>query len=231
MKLALVMTTSTIKKYASWLAFASLITMFIFGMLLMLLPHFINFVEWSYNLSGREFKEAQGNSLPYIYVGLVGALVGAIGIAGAITAIFANSHERKLQDTQNILLESRLSPYFQEQLNIRRVTFPVSSDPDTILDFYEKNKNSQEAAAVRYLLNYYEFLAIGIIRGNLEESMIKDSLRGIICTLVFDMRKVIHHIRAIEGKKKGYVNLLKIYRKWASETKLVDEWDEGFDFG
>ena len=61
--------------------------------------------------------------------------------------------------------------------------------------------------------------------------MIKDSLRGIICTLVFDMRKVIHHIRAIEGKKKGYVNLLKIYRKWASETKLVDEWDEGFDFG
>lgn len=234
-------------EYARWCVAALAITLALVYLLMALLPYFLSVAEWSYERSGKDFKKAAGDTFPYIYVSILGIAVGILGVAAALVAVFvnarnarlereqrANSEEqaRRQQDTQNTLLDTRLSRYYQEQVALRVSHFPSGKEakpPEDVLDECQKKTDSPQVSSVIYLLNYYEFLSIGILQGNLDETVLKESLRGILCRLVFDMRSVIAHAR--NENSKAFIYLVTIYDRWVSKVDGNYEWEDGLDLG
>jgi hypothetical protein len=138
-----------------------------------------------------------------------------------------NRNASRKQYTVTILLETRLSTEFRETLEKRRAVFPeysdvtfqawndarlakpASSSPADIETSAVQNRGAQALAS---LLNYYEFLAIGIENGDLDEAMLKQSLRGIMCNLVDDCRMLIAGMR--QKNPKTYEHLSILYDRW-----------------
>lgn len=64
------------------------------------------------------------------------------------------------------------------------------------------------AASVSYILNYYELLSSGVLRGDLDQNIVRDNVRGLI-TYYFD--KCAPHIRTLNmANARTYENLIKM---------------------
>lgn len=146
-----------------------------------------------------------------------------------VFSFFYRSHEAeaqsKKQHTIKMLFDTRLSSEFRRHLELRKLHFPEGEhvDPakftsflkaqrDTTLSDDEALSRRQSAEALRSLLNYYEFLALGIARGDLDEDMLKGSIRGIMCNLVTDCVHIIVDIQ--EENPRGYEHLARLYNAW-----------------
>lgn len=83
------------------------------------------------------------------------------------------------QHTINTLLQSRLSKTYMDEANKARkalqpyVTKKIPAPATDIEAHADKD-------AIDYILNYIEFIAVGIRHGDLHEGVMKDSLRGIV---------------------------------------------------
>ncbi len=142
-----------------------------------------------------------------------------------------NRTTSRKQYTVTILLETRLSAEFRETLEKRRAVFPEYADitfddwnnarlakpsSNTPEEIEAAARSNRGAQALATLLNYYEFLAIGIENGDLDEVMLKQSVRGIMCNLVDDARQVIS---AMQSKNpKAYEHLAKLYDSWREKN-------------
>lgn len=165
---------------------------------------------------------------------LISATVGLGGMAFAIYSFRASAEaarlQQKKQHTITILFESRLSPELREANTTRKAVFPVGTDisyevwnnayrrlnlpPNAKPE--EADRQNAAAEALVTLLNYYEFLALGIKLDDLDPDLLKGSIRGLMCNLVDDARFVIAHLRAINGKT--YENLAELYDDWRDPT-------------
>ncbi|MDA7426052.1 DUF4760 domain-containing protein [Thalassococcus lentus] len=165
------------------------------------------------------------------FAGVAATLVAIVSVAvGLITFILssrANRVAQRKQHTISILLETRLSDRFK-MLNVqRRAKFPEYHDvtfedwnearlaqpENTSLKAKREAQRRNEAAdAVVTLLNYYEFLAVGIAEGDLDETLLKRTLRGIMCNLVDDCRNLICEMR--KRNPRTYENLAALYEDW-----------------
>ncbi|MEM9269871.1 MAG: DUF4760 domain-containing protein, partial [Pseudomonadota bacterium] len=83
---------------------------------------------------------------------------------------------------------------------------------DKELSEEEALKRRQCAEAIRSLLNYYEFLALGIERGDLDKDLLYGSIRGILCNLVVDMRDIVETANA--RNDKTFDRLIWLYNEW-----------------
>lgn len=153
-------------------------------------------------------------------------IVGAIGtwLALVVNAIITTNNAKK-QHTINILFSTRLnSQIYTDHLKRFLKTYP----PGTILpitDFLEKIKmekstepsdmSSKEARvearkireasqfvdSVHYLLNYYEFLAKGARSSELDEELLKHTIRGPFLRLT---NQLVHVIQYYHGLTKDH---------------------------
>ena len=237
------MTDNDSSNLTRWIIGAPIGVLLVVGLLILALPWFLSIVGWSYDTTSREFQKAAEDSIPYIYIGVLGIMVTALGIAFSLVATIATvlvslkkaKQERKQQDTQKILLDTRLSSFYQEKVVLRWNKFGTGADGNSTkaranLSIYNRNTGSAASVAVRYLLNYYEFLAIGIHQGHLEEDVLRESLRGILCRLVFDMRLIIRAARIQPGHEQSFEYIVALYGKWKKEDN-ADEWNMRVDLG
>lgn len=141
----------------------------------------------------------------------------ATGLAILTFVLNARRAERaqRKQHTINILFQSRMSEYFQDTNRRRKEIFPT--DQDIFLeDWKEKRalggKFAEGADALQQMLNYYEFIAVGINQKDLDEELLRQSLRGIMCNLVDDARFMIAELRA--GDEKTLTHLAELYERW-----------------
>lgn len=145
-------------------------------------------------------------------------LFAAFGVASAICGwMFAgviNLRNSVRQHTISTLLQSRLSATYMK----------YADDLSTHYEDYDKRRNKnaalREAAtdgvdilALRYILNYFEFIAIGVKRGDLDEDTLRDSLRSILRKNVAMSRPWIMQVRM--GNDMLYQNLLWLHDRWA----------------
>jgi len=164
-----------------------------------------------------------------ILVTLFGTVISAFAVVVAIaTFYFSNRANRRAQQKQHtitILFETRLSEYFQTTNKARKIAFPV--DQDITLDQWQaariaSSETSERAEilntgadALQQLLNYYEFLAVGIAQGDLDEELLKASIRGIMCNLVDDARIMISQLR--QNDPKTLEHLVRLYERWRQD--------------
>lgn len=135
--------------------------------------------------------------------------------------------QRSKQHTVTILFESRLSPEFRRLNALRRSEYPAGDDilySEWSTAYFvgkqgseQKTSSTDAARALIELLNYYEFLALGIAKDDLDEELLKKSLRGIMCALVDDARDVIFHLR--EKNIRTYENLSDLYEQWRDKSE------------
>jgi hypothetical protein len=134
-----------------------------------------------------------------------------------VTAIVTIRNLRK-QHTITTLLQSRLSATYMENVKAVNASFTLNGKiiPITQAEI-ESPPPTVNLGALGYILNYLEFIALGIRHGDLDEGVMKSSLRGILCDtvtvarlLIEDRRKPNHNGRT----PSVYEHLMWLNARW-----------------
>lgn len=172
-------------------------------------------------------------------VSLFGILAATLtAIVGVLVAVWTyrnsltkTAHSQRKQHTITILFETRLSEQFQNANRLRKKVFPEYQDityeawnaarlaepaGQSETDIALARQKNEGAEALQMLLNYYEFLAVGLSEGDLDEAMLKKTVRGIMCNLVDDARELIADLRAVNIKT--FEHLVPLYDAWRDEN-------------
>lgn len=168
---------------------------------------------------------------PYAIAIVVGVLFASIGW---LTTSFISIKNHIKQHTMNILLRVRESEIFSVHWRniaakysvgvkvtpselrhlIREYRQPIQPHPSTgqyLPRIYE---------SIGYLLNYYEFMAVGIKHGDFHEKMLKDSQRAIVVGFCEKVAPFIERERRKEMRLKNthdpevFRELVKLYERW-----------------
>lgn len=143
------------------------------------------------------------------WVPTVGVLLAA---TGWITSAIVTIRNSVKQHTINTLLQTRLSATYQDYAAKARTglkghtpEFPASLDKIKATD--------NGLAGTEYLLNYIEFMAVGIRHGDLHEAVLKDSMRGIVTRFTSISQEYIDDCRSKNGLRT-YQHLLWLRNRW-----------------
>lgn len=149
-------------------------------------------------------------------------LLGVIAaVAGWIISAIVTMRNSIRQHTVTTLLSSRLSETYMSQTRLVNARYFSPSGGLYRLTPAEVKTAHPDAqlAALRYLLNYFEFIAVGIRYGDLDEKLLKNTLRGILCgvyeaagPLVTQRRQAPAGSKA--GKSKTFEHLEWLYTRW-----------------
>lgn len=137
----------------------------------------------------------------------------------------ANRNQARQQYTLKLIFDTRLSTEFRRHLENRKLYFSegeavsdakfralLKPQGSTEMSGDEVERRRRCGESIRALLNYYEFVALGIYRKDLDGAMVKGALRTIMCSLVVDMKDVIDGYRA--QNPRIYTNLVRLYMAW-----------------
>lgn len=143
-------------------------------------------------------------------------------IALGWTFVGWNSHNNTVrQNTNNILFARFAHQPFSEAVHRFHMKFGHGDDPRIEWEtFCEMRKSTDEedrkaAAALAYLLNYYEFIASGVIRGDLDKKVIRDNIKG---TIIFYHDKCWPVIRVLRKTNPLTFEFLSKIRAHYRET-------------
>jgi hypothetical protein len=118
-----------------------------------------------------------------LYGALTAASIAALGwtVAGWI------GHRNTVRQNTNNLLFARFSHApFGDALHRFHTAFGVDLHPRITPEVINKLRNSacendtKAAASVSYILNYYEFIATGVLNGDFDKHIVRDNIRGLI---------------------------------------------------
>lgn len=163
-------------------------------------------IDWvplaSLAVAKAEVKDVDWVATTTIYFAVSGWLVNAI-------VTIRNSVK---QHTINTLLQSRLSKtYMDEGDKARTALKPFSPDKIAPAAFI---KNHSEKNSVDYVLNYIEFIAVGMRHGDLHEGVLKDSMRSIVLSFTGICSLYIEELRA-RPNSRTFENLIWLRKRWA----------------
>jgi len=157
-------------------------------------------------LKTNEIKEAYP-----LFSALATITVAAIGwaVAGWI------SHRNTVRQNTNNLLVARFSQapfgealhnfhmYFGQDVN-NKVTAEIMKK----LRLSEDDKQRKAASSAVYLLNYYEFISSGVLKGDFDQGIVRDNIRGLI---IFYHDKCYPYIRACNNDNpRTFENLIRM---------------------
>ncbi|MCJ8270479.1 MAG: DUF4760 domain-containing protein [Psychrosphaera sp.] len=171
------------------------------------------------------------------------------GILGWVVHAQLSARLHRKTHTLNMLMQSRLSTEYQQQLrNLYNVynssTIILKSD---ITDFHDKpfnykndnlntnadlsndanpsNEHKEKAkalGAVRYLLNYFEFVAVGIAENDLDEDLLYLCISGIVLGLHHNAKDYILISQGKVGQSGVFKNLDALVQYW-KKRRLEDD--------
>lgn len=157
------------------------------------------------------------------------AFLGGWGaIVGALTSARIAIQNTVKQHTITTLLQMRMSETYM--LRAQEVSKRYLTAGGIFLVTPEEAKNSPPEAKISelsYVLNYLKFIASAIRYGDLDESLMKESLRGMVCNNFETAHDLILHKRT-DGMRSGrnpnlYEHLEWLYRRWFDKD-LQKEW-------
>lgn len=194
-------------------------------MLILLGLGFINILIWK-----GFFKEYEFFGFNLINTEKFNKTTALVTILTAIAAVFGWIFTSRVQivnairgHSVQVLMNSRTSTIYLEKVDvamklrkclIKESILEKSSSQNVHLSVRRyKRLNDQERSAVHYLLNFLEFIAIGVRHNNLDESLIKGSLRTILKSNYMLFRLVIEHLREPDNQPI-YDQLEALHKRW-----------------
>ncbi len=148
---------------------------------------------------------------------LIGAFSAMVGWIVSSMVTIRNSIK---QHTINTLLQSRLSATYMEKAKFINKTF--FTPEGKLLPFSKEDitntEKEEEREALTYVLNYFEFIAVGIRHGDFDEAVMKQTLRGILVNAYLFSEAYIKQGRGEENgkvtKPKVLEHLTWLYHRW-----------------
>lgn len=140
----------------------------------------------------------------------VGVIVAGVG---GLFAGWLSMHNSIKQHTISTLLDSRLSETYMryaDTLSKHYSEYEARKASNPALR--ENATDHVDVLALRYILNYFEFIAIGINRGDFDEVTLRESLRSI---LIKNVTISMPWIRLEQmNNKRLYTNLIWLFHRW-----------------
>lgn len=143
---------------------------------------------------------------------LGGALTAMLGWT---TTAFVTIKNSVKQHTINTLLQSRLSATYMayaDKLNAHFSEFSKINGRDPAGWKGKDPITDVDIAALRYIMNYFEFIAIGIRHGDLQDAMLRSSLGSILKNTVIFADSYINASKA--GQPLAFCNLMWLNDRW-----------------
>lgn len=144
-----------------------------------------------------------------IFTAFLAVVTAAVGwaVSGGLT------HRNTIRQNTNSMLFARFSHApFGEALHRFHTTFGtsdvVTTDRIDGLRRSDRDEDRRSAAAVGYLLNYYEFIASGVLHGDLHPEIVRDNIRGVLC--FFYDRCEPHIVNLNRANPRTFANLIKM---------------------
>jgi hypothetical protein len=147
-------------------------------------------------------------------------LIGLMsGLTGWVCSSFVTLRNSIKQHTVNTYVQSRLSsPYSEtnkrvnlEHFAIGRLTGPIPKE------FFTNTDNADKMHDINTVLNYFEFIAVGIRHGDLDESFLREVMGGIITRMCSKAGLYLAFIRNPEnglGGARTFEHLLWLNERW-----------------
>ena len=143
--------------------------------------------------------EAPGTYPLFAAASTVGAIIAA-AIGWGIASWIAHRNSR-VQQTMAIITTRFAQPAFTGHLSNFFSAFGDKASPLVYTEHVEAllaspDRSDREAVqSLRYIMNYYEFIASGVSRGDMDYELVKENLRG---NISFFYDKCLPHIRDIQ---------------------------------
>jgi hypothetical protein len=145
----------------------------------------------------------------------------AFALLGWLTREFFALRAIRKQHTVTVLLQSRMSTAFNDRYKAMIKVYPILPNITNVAEGDWNDGGKMEAMeAVKYFLNYYEFVAIGVRTGDLDEEYLYNSLAVIVPNLCSMCAAYIDHSRKTRGKGV-YEHLIWLRDRWAKWDKLA----------
>ena len=154
----------------------------------------------------------QGATPPYpIYA----ALISIVAVAAGWVVTNDVTHRNTIrQNTNNMIFARFAQAPFGDALHRFHDEFGYGEYPRVTAERMAALRASDNAdhlriaAAVSYILNYYEFVASGVLRGDLNARSVRENIRGVMC---YYYDKCAPHIDALNQRNpRTYEHLRKI---------------------
>lgn len=156
-----------------------------------------------------------------------GKLTSFVAFLSAIAAITGWIFTSRIQiinatktHAMQVLMNSRTSTVYMakvdDAMKLRATVKEENNWTEKDRMYVSKEKyltlNSDERSAVHYLLNFLEFIAVGIRHNNLDEDMLKGSFKTILTNNYLLFHPIILHIR--EQTPSNYTELEVLFLRW-----------------
>ncbi|QOY94845.1 DUF4760 domain-containing protein [Massilia sp. UMI-21] len=147
-------------------------------------------------------------------------LIGVVaGIAGWVCSSFVTMRNSIKQHTVSIYIQSRLSsPYAEISKRVNLKHFSIGCVPGPIpREVFANPENAEMMHDINMVLNYFEFIAVGLRHGDLDESMLKKIMRSMITNMCSKASLYIEFVRNKEngiGGEHSFEHLLWLNERW-----------------
>jgi hypothetical protein len=141
------------------------------------------------------------------------------------------------QHTFNIIIQLQMNENIRYHLTNILFKYPIGrnilvSDCSDLqaekLIWYSEKKDLDKKASypiqdsISWIANYYEFVAVAVFSGDLDEGIMKNTVRSSICRFYIKTSGYIYKIRAIDTNKKALENYHNLFISWATPTELEE---------
>lgn len=116
------------------------------------------------------------------------ALMSIAAVAAGWTIAGGITHRNTIRQNTNSMIFARFSQApFGEAMHRFHCEFDKALSGQVTLAAIAKlrstgcDEDRRKAASVTYLLNYFEFIASGVLRGDLDQEIVRQNLRGVVC--------------------------------------------------
>jgi hypothetical protein len=135
-------------------------------------------------------------------------------IAGWMTSAYLTRRNSTKQHTMTVLTQVRISTEMNSR--IRALYDKLPADTPITKEFFTNKDNMEAVRAAQYILNYYEFLAVALRHGDLDHDLLKDCIRGQLCSVYQKLEAYIEESVATDPRQpsRRYSDLRKLYGFW-----------------
>lgn len=173
-----------------------------------------------------EIKDYKNTEILYIMTSSASnTVVLLLSTLAAILGWLCSTRSQVINNRRNhsmqVLIESRLSQQYMKSVNevstisiSYKDSIDQSDKPEPIpvsLDFF-KGLKVQEKNAVYYMLNYCEFVAVGIRFGDLDESLMCNTFRSMLITNYLTFKNIIDFKKQVSTTH--FEHMTQLFERW-----------------
>lgn len=133
---------------------------------------------------------------------------------GWTVTAYVNVKNSIKQHTISTLLQSRVSATYMERAD--KVSKAFTRRDGSLVPVVEADLTAAEAQekmeALRYVLNYFEFISLGVRHGDLHEPLMRGSMRGMLCNMYVVAKVYIDALR--RSSPRVYEHLEWLNARW-----------------